>query len=67
MPRYKGSFIAKQIEDDNRIYAHRRERALKIKALREQYEKRKRGESNERPEFSVISNETATRKERDSE
>ena len=46
MPKYKGSFIAKQIEDDNMIYAHRRERALKIKALREQYEKRKRGESN---------------------
>ena len=46
MPRYKGSFIAKQIEDDNRIYAHRKERALKIKALREQYNQRKRGESN---------------------
>ena len=46
MPRYKGSFIAKQIEDDNRIYAHRKERALKIKALREQYEQRKRGEKN---------------------
>ena len=46
MPRYKGSFIAKQIEDDNKIYAHRKERALKIKALKEQYEQRKRGESN---------------------
>ena len=46
MPRYKGSFIAKQIEDDSRIYEHRKERALKMKALREQYEKRKRGESN---------------------
>ena len=45
MPRYKGSFIAKQIEDDNRIYAHRKERALKIKALREQYEQRKRGDT----------------------
>lgn len=45
MPRYKGSFIAKQIEDDNRIYAHRKERALKIKALKEQYEKRKRGDT----------------------
>ena len=46
MPRYRGSFIAKQIEDDNKIYAHRRERALKIKALREAYNQRKRGESN---------------------
>ena len=46
MPRYKGSFIAKQIEDDNRIYAHRKERALKIKALKEAYYERKRGESN---------------------
>ena len=45
MPKYKGSFIAKQIEDDNRIYAHRKERALKIKALREQYEQRKRGDT----------------------
>ena len=42
----RGSFIAKQIEDDNKIYAHRRERALKIKALREAYNQRKRGESN---------------------
>lgn len=47
MPRYKGSFIAKQIENDNRIYACRRERALKIKALKEEYEKRKRGKTNE--------------------
>ena len=46
MPRYKGSFIAKQIEDDNRIYEHRKQRALKIKALREAYYQRKRGESN---------------------
>jgi hypothetical protein len=46
MPKYKGSFIAKQIEDDNRIYAHRKERALKIKALKEAYYERKRGESN---------------------
>jgi hypothetical protein len=46
MPKYKGSFIAKQIEDDNKIYAHRRERALKIKALRDAYYARKRGESN---------------------
>lgn len=46
MPKYKGSFIAKQIEDDNRINAHRRERALKIKALRDAYYERKRGESN---------------------
>ena len=47
MPRNKGSFIAKQIEDDNRIYAYRKAKALKIKALREQYEKRKRGEKND--------------------
>lgn len=46
MPKYKGSFIAKQIEDDNRIYEHRKQRALKIKALREAYYERKRGESN---------------------
>ena len=46
MPRYKGSFIAKQIEDDSRIYEHRKERALKMKALRDAYKERKRGESN---------------------
>ena len=63
MPRYRGSFIAKQIEDDNKIYAHRRERALKIKALREQYEKRKRGESNERPEFNTSNQENTKRTE----
>lgn len=45
MPKYKGSFIAKQIEDDNKIYAHRRERALKIKALRDAYYARKRGDT----------------------
>ena len=54
MPRYRGSFIAKQIEDDNRIYAHRKERALKIKALRDAYYERKRGESNgERTELET--------------
>ena len=46
MPRNRGSFIAKQIEDDNRIYAYRKAKALKIKALREAYNQRKRGESN---------------------
>ena len=42
----RGSFIAKQIEEDNRRYAHERERTLKLKKLRELYERRKRGESN---------------------
>ncbi len=62
MPKYKGSFIAKQIEDDNRIYAHRKERALKIKALRDAYYERKRGESNgKRTEFSADGLENTTR------
>ena len=42
----RGSFIAKQIEEDNRRYAHERESALKLKKLREIYERRKKGESN---------------------
>lgn len=46
MPRNRGSFIAKQIEDDIGRYERDKARALKMKALKEQYEKRKRGESN---------------------
>lgn len=46
MPKYKGSFIAKQIEDDIGRYERDKARALKIKALRDAYEERKRGESN---------------------
>ena len=47
MPRNRGSFIAKQIEDDIGRYERDKARALKMKSLREQYEKRKRGEKNE--------------------
>ena len=46
MPKYKGSFIAKQIEDDIGRYKRDKARALKIKALRDAYYERKRGESN---------------------
>lgn len=46
MPKYKGSFIAKQIEDDIGRYERDKARALKIKALRDAYERKKRGESN---------------------
>lgn len=46
MPKYKGSFIAKQIEDDIGRYKRDKARALKIKALRDAYNARKRGESN---------------------
>lgn len=54
MPKYKGSFIAKQIEDDIGRYERDKARALKLKALRDAYEERKRGESNgERTEFNT--------------
>lgn len=46
MPKYKGSFIAKQIEDDIGRYKRDKARALKLKALRDAYYERKRGESN---------------------
>lgn len=46
MPKYKGSFIAKQIEDDIGRYERDKARALKLKALRDAYYERKRGESN---------------------
>ena len=46
MPKYKGSFIAKQIEDDIGRYERDKARALKMKALRDAYKERKRGESN---------------------
>jgi hypothetical protein len=42
----RGSFIAKQIEEDNRRYAYEKARALRLKKLKDEYEKRKRGESN---------------------
>ena len=45
MPRYKGSFIAKQIEDDIERYERDKARALKIKALRDAYYARKRGDT----------------------
>ena len=66
MPKYRGSFIAKQIEDDIGRYKRDKARALKLKALRDAYEERKRGESNERREFGVFSNENATREKRNS-
>jgi hypothetical protein len=54
MPKYKGSFIAKQIEDDIGRYERDKARALKIKALRDAYYARKRGESNgERTELDT--------------
>ena len=54
MPKYRGSFIAKQIEDDIGRYKRDKARALKIKALRDAYNARKRGESNgERTEFET--------------
>jgi hypothetical protein len=54
MPKYKGSFIAKQIEDDIGRYERDKARALKIKALRDAYYERKRGESNgERTELNT--------------
>ena len=46
MPKYKGSFIAKQIEDDIGRYERDKARALKLKALRDAYYERKRDESN---------------------
>ena len=46
MPRNRGSFIAKQIEDDIGRYERDKARALKLKALRDAYYARKRGESN---------------------
>ena len=62
MPKYKGSFIAKQIEDDIGRYERDKARALKIKALRDAYYERKRGESNgERTEFSADGLENTTR------
>lgn len=42
----RGSFIAKQIEEDNRRYAYEKARALRLKKLKEIYERRKKGESN---------------------
>lgn len=45
MPKYKGSFIAKQIEDDIGRYERDKARALKIKALRDAYYERKRGDT----------------------
>lgn len=45
MPKYKGSFIAKQIEDDIGRYERDKARALKIKALRDAYYARKRGDT----------------------
>ena len=55
MPKYKGSFIAKQIEDDIGRYERDKARALKIKALRDAYYERKRGESNgERTEPKTV-------------
>lgn len=55
MPKYKGSFIAKQIEDDIGRYERDKARALKIKALRDAYYARKRGESNgERTESKTV-------------
>ena len=45
MPKYKGSFIAKQIEDDIGRYERDKARALKIKALRDAYNARKRGDT----------------------
>ena len=45
MPKYKGSFIAKQIEDDIGRYKRDKARALKIKALRDAYKERKRGDT----------------------
>lgn len=45
MPKYKGSFIAKQIEDDIGRYERDKARALKIKALRDAYYARKRGDA----------------------
>jgi hypothetical protein len=62
MPKYKGSFIAKQIEDDIGRYERDKARALKLKALRDAYYARKRGESNgERTEFSADGLENTTR------
>ena len=46
MPKYRGSFIAKQIEDDIGRYKRDKARALKLKALRDAYNARKKGESN---------------------
>ena len=42
----RGSFIAKQIDEDNRRYAYEKARALRLKKLKEIYERRKKGESN---------------------
>ena len=42
----RGSFIAKQIEEDNRRYAYEKARALRLRKLKDEYEKRRRGESN---------------------
>jgi 4-alpha-glucanotransferase len=64
MPKYKGSFIAKQIEDDIGRYERDKARALKLKALRDAYEERKRGESNgERTEFDTSNQENTKRTE----
>ena len=46
MPRYRGSIVAKQTIDDRERYERDKAKALKLKALRDAYEERKRGESN---------------------
>jgi hypothetical protein len=45
MPKYRGSLIAKQIIDDREREKRDKARALKLKALREAYEERKRGDT----------------------
>lgn len=43
----RGSILARKIENDNKRAAYIKKKALKMKALKEQYEQRKRGKGNE--------------------
>ena len=43
----RGSILARKIENDNKRAAYIKKKALKMKKLNEEYEKRRRGKGNE--------------------